>query len=83
MNKVHTYVKLWNWVMVEIGLEYDGITGVMLVVVTSISLLVHIYSVEYMKEDPHLARFMIYLTLFTWFMLILVTADNLMQLFVG
>lgn len=65
MNKVHTYVKLWDWVMVEIGLQYDGITGMMIVVVTSISLLVHIYSTEYMREDPHLGRFMIYLTMFT------------------
>lgn len=51
--------------MVEIGLQYDGLTGIMLVVVTSISLLVHLYSTEYMREDPHLPRFMSYLSLFT------------------
>ena len=65
MNKVHTYVKLWTWVMVDVGFQYDGLTGTMVVVVTSISLLVHIYSTEYMKEDPHLGRFMVYLTMFT------------------
>lgn len=83
MNKAPTYIKGWEWVMVEIGLQYDGLTGIMLVVVTSISLLVHLYSTEYMREDPHLPRFMSYLSLFTWFMLVLVTADNLLQLFVG
>lgn len=55
----------------------------MLVVITSISSLVHLYSTEYMKEDPHLSRFMSYLSFFTFFMLILVTADNLLQMFVG
>jgi len=60
-----TYVKLWNWVMVEIGFQYDTLTGIMVVVVTGISLLVHLYSLEYMKEDPHQGRFMIYLTMFT------------------
>ena len=69
--------------MVRVGLEYDGLTAVMLVVVTSISLLVHIYSTEYMGSDPHLPRFLSYLSLFTWFMLILVTSSNLLQLFIG
>jgi NADH:ubiquinone oxidoreductase subunit 5 (subunit L)/multisubunit Na+/H+ antiporter MnhA subunit len=55
----------------------------MLIVVTFISSLVHIYSTEYMSHDPHLPRFMSYLSLFTFFMLILVTADNFIQLFVG
>jgi len=55
----------------------------MLVVVCFISTLVHLYSIEYMAHDPHLVRFMSYLSLFTFFMLILVTADNFMQLFVG
>lgn len=55
----------------------------MLIVVSTVSFLVHIYAVEYMKGDPFNARFMAYLSLFTWFMLILVTADNLVQLFVG
>lgn len=55
----------------------------MLVVVTSISSLVHIYSTSYMSEDPHIQRFMSYLSLFTFFMLILVTADNYVQVFIG
>ncbi len=55
----------------------------MLLVVTSISTLVHLYSTEYMSQDPHLARFMSYLSFFTFFMLILVTGDNFLQMFVG
>jgi NADH-quinone oxidoreductase subunit L len=55
----------------------------MLIVVTSISSLVHLYSTEYMAQDPHLARFMAYLSFFTFFMLILVTSDNLFGMFVG
>jgi len=55
----------------------------MLVVVTSISRLVHLYSTEYMGGDPHLPRFMAYLSIFTGFMLVLVTADNYIQMFLG
>jgi NADH:ubiquinone oxidoreductase subunit 5 (subunit L)/multisubunit Na+/H+ antiporter MnhA subunit len=55
----------------------------MLVIVTFISTLVHLYSVEYMENDPHKTRFMSYLSLFTLFMLILVTANNFIQMFVG
>jgi NADH:ubiquinone oxidoreductase subunit 5 (subunit L)/multisubunit Na+/H+ antiporter MnhA subunit len=55
----------------------------MFAVVTTISMLVHIYSISYMREDPHLPRFMSYLSLFTFFMLILVSADNFIQLFLG
>jgi NADH:ubiquinone oxidoreductase subunit 5 (subunit L)/multisubunit Na+/H+ antiporter MnhA subunit len=55
----------------------------MCVVVTFISFLVHVYSIEYMKHDPHLTRFMSYLSLFTFFMLILISADNFLQMFVG
>jgi len=55
----------------------------MLIVVTTVSALVHLYSTEYMGGDPHLPRFMSYLSLFTFFMLILVTADNFVQMFVG
>lgn len=62
---------------------FDSLTSVMLIVVTFISTLVHLYSTEYMKQDPHLYRFMSYLSLFTFFMLILVTANNFLQLFVG
>jgi proton-translocating NADH-quinone oxidoreductase chain L len=62
---------------------FDSVTVVMLVVVTSVSTLVHAYSTSYMSSDPHLSRFMSYLSFFTFFMLILVTGDNLMQLFTG
>ena len=65
------------------GLQYDSLTAIMLIVVTSISTLVHIFSTGYMKGDPHVPRFMSYLSLFTFFMLILVTADNVLQLFIG
>lgn len=61
----------------------DSLTGVMLCVVTSISTCVHLYSIEYMAEDPHQIRFMSYLSLFTFFMLILVTANNFLQMFIG
>ncbi|KAF4318532.1 hypothetical protein G195_008131 [Phytophthora kernoviae 00238/432] len=59
------------------------LTMVMLIVVTSVSTLVHLYSSKYMANDPHLPRFMSYLSLFTFFMLILVTGDNFIQMFVG
>ena len=55
----------------------------MLVVVTTVSALVHIYSIGYMSHDPHRARFFAYLSLFTFAMLLLVTANNLVQLFLG
>jgi NADH-ubiquinone oxidoreductase chain 5 len=65
------------------GFLFDSLTVVILVVVTSISSLVHLYSTEYMGHDPHLARFISYLSLFTFFMLILVTGDNFLQMFLG
>jgi len=82
------YVKLFSWLNSEYffanwGFQFDSLTSVMLIVVCFISTLVHLYSIEYMSHDPHLPRFMSYLSLFTFFMLILVTSDNFMQLFVG
>jgi NADH-ubiquinone oxidoreductase chain 5 len=82
------YIKLLSWFKSEYlcanwGFQFDSLTVVMLIVVTFISSLVHLYSTEYMSHDPHLPRFMSYLSLFTFFMLILVTADNFIQLFVG
>jgi NADH-quinone oxidoreductase subunit L len=65
------------------ALRIDTLTAVMLVVVTLISGLVHLYSIGYMEEDPHRSRFFAYLSLFTFAMLALVTADNLVQLFFG
>src|SRR5499425_987962 len=68
---------------VEWALRVDTLTVVMLVVVTTISAFVHLYSIGYMAEDPHRPRFFSYLSLFTFAMLMLVTADNLVQLFFG
>jgi len=62
---------------------FDSLTVVMCCVVTFVSLIVHLYSTEYMAYDPHLSRFMSYLSLFTFFMLILISADNFIQMFVG
>ena len=65
------------------GFLFDALTVVMCVVVTSVSSLVHLYSISYMGTDPHLPRFMSYLSIFTFFMLMLVTADNFIQMFFG
>ena len=65
------------------ALRIDTLTAVMLVVVTTVSGLVHLYSIGYMEEDPHRPRFFAYLSLFTFAMLALVTADNFLQLFFG
>ncbi|MBV8238052.1 MAG: NADH-quinone oxidoreductase subunit L, partial [Sphingomonas sp.] len=67
-----------NW-----ALRVDALTSVMLVVITSVSALVHLYSWGYMAEDPDQPRFFAYLSLFTFAMLMLVTADNLIQMFFG
>jgi NADH-quinone oxidoreductase subunit L len=68
---------------VDWALRIDPLTAVMLVVVTTISALVHLYSIGYMADDPHKPRFFSYLSFFTFAMLMLVTADNLAQLFFG
>ncbi|MEE2524878.1 NADH-quinone oxidoreductase subunit L [Hyphobacterium sp. HN65] len=65
------------------ALRLDPLSAVMLVVVTSVSSLVHVYSWGYMSDDPHRARFFSYLSLFTFAMLMLVTADDFLQLFFG
>jgi proton-translocating NADH-quinone oxidoreductase chain L len=62
---------------------FDSLTATMLCVVTLISTFVHLYSTSYMAQDPHLTRFMSYLSLFTFFMLILITANNFLQMFIG
>ena len=67
-----------NWSM-----KIDPLSAIMLVVVTFVSSLVHIYSIGYMSHDPHKPRFMAYLSLFTFAMLMLVTSDNFIQLFFG
>ena len=67
-----------NW-----SINVDALSAVMLVVVTLISAIVHVYSIGYMSQDPHKPRFMAYLSLFTFSMLTLVTSDNFLQLFFG
>jgi proton-translocating NADH-quinone oxidoreductase chain L len=86
-NKISTLI-LCPWIVcdtIEVNWELycDNLTLSMVCVVTSVSTLVHLYGSEYMKNDPHLQRFMSYLSLFTFFMLILVTAGNFLQMFVG
>jgi NADH:ubiquinone oxidoreductase subunit 5 (subunit L)/multisubunit Na+/H+ antiporter MnhA subunit len=79
---------LWTWFDLELlsfefGGYYDTLSAVMLCVVTFISFMVHMYSLEYMKNDMHLQRFLTYLSLFTFFMIVLVTSNNFVQLFLG
>jgi NADH-quinone oxidoreductase subunit L len=79
---------LGNWftsgtLKVDWALRVDTLTAVMLVVVTTVSALVHLYSIGYMHDDPSRPRFFAFLSLFTFAMLMLVTADNLVQMFFG
>jgi NADH-quinone oxidoreductase subunit L len=81
-------IALFPWInsgdlQVAWSLRVDTLTAVMLVVVNTVSSLVHLYSIGYMDQDPHRPRFFSYLSLFTFAMLMLVTADNLVQLFFG
>jgi NADH-quinone oxidoreductase subunit L len=81
-------IELFPWItsgtlQVSWSLRVDTLTAVMLVVVNTVSSLVHLYSIGYMDEDPYRPRFFGYLSLFTFAMLMLVTADNLVQLFFG
>ena len=81
-------VNLFRWMQagelnVSWSIRVDTLTAVMLVVVNSVSALVHVYSIGYMHHDPHRPRFFAYLSLFTFAMLTLVTSDNLMQMFFG
>jgi NADH-ubiquinone oxidoreductase chain 5 len=82
------YLKLFTWldsdvINVDWGFLFDSLSMSMCCIITFISTLVHLYSIEYMSQDPHLSRFMSYLSLFTFFMLLLITADNLIQMFIG
>nr|YP_008816167.1 NADH dehydrogenase subunit 5 [Roya obtusa]YP_009755755.1 NADH dehydrogenase subunit 5 [Roya anglica]AGZ90377.1 NADH dehydrogenase subunit 5 [Roya obtusa]QIQ22994.1 NADH dehydrogenase subunit 5 [Roya anglica] len=82
------YIKLGPWIYSEMfdaswGFLFDSLTVVMLIVVTFVSTLVHLYSISYMSHDPHIPRFMCYLSIFTFFMLMLITGDNFIQLFLG
>ena len=79
---------IFNWISsgdfhVNWSINIDPLTSVMLVVVSLISSIIHFYSIGYMSHDPHKPRFMAYLSLFTFAMLTLVTADNFLQLYFG
>jgi NADH-quinone oxidoreductase subunit L len=81
-------IPLASWIVaggvdVAWSLRLDTLSGVMIVVVTVVSSMVHVYSIGYMHGDPSIPRFMSYLSLFTFFMLSLVTSDNFVQLFFG
>lgn len=81
-------VHLFQWLKlgkenIDWSLYIDSLTATMLVVVTTVSAVVHVYSIGYMHDDENLSRFMAYLSLFTFFMLMLVTSNNLLQLFFG
>jgi NADH-quinone oxidoreductase subunit L len=83
-----TRVQVASWIssgqlQVDWAFRVDTLTAVMLVVVNTVSSLVHLYSIGYMHEDEHRSRFFAYLSLFTFAMLMLVTADNLLQMFFG
>ncbi len=87
-NNYENNLVIFKWItsgLLEVNwsIKIDAVSSVMLVVVCFISSLVHIYSIGYMSHDPHKTRFMSYLSLFTFAMLMLVTSDNFLQLFFG
>ena len=79
---------LWGWIEggpfhAELGLRLDALSGVMVMIVTGVGALIHLYSVGYMAHDEDFARFFTYMNLFALSMLILILADNLLMMFVG
>ena len=87
-NDIYGNYKIFEWIssggfIANWSINIDPLSSVMLVVVTFVSSLVHIYSIGYMSHDPHKPRFMSYLSLFTFSMLALVVSDNFLQLFFG
>lgn len=81
-------LKLINWVKIELinislGILIDPLSSIMLFVVTIVSFCANIYSMEYMNTDPYMLRYFSYLSLFTFFMIILVISENMLQLFIG
>lgn len=88
LSNSNCIIYFYKWIdlgyfVLDISFFFDTVTAVMLFVVCLISSLVHLYSVEYMKYDVGFIRYISYLSLFTFFMLILVTADNFLQMFIG
>ena len=87
-NNTYGNFKIFEWLssgnfIANWSINIDPLSSIMLVVVTFVSALVHIYSIGYMSHDPHKPRFMSYLSLFTFSMLVLVVSDNFLQLFFG
>ena len=87
-NKISVSIELFRWIDLEYlniywGFNFDSLTVSMLIPVLIVSCLVHIYSVSYMSHDPHNQRFFSYLSLFTFMMIILVTSNNFLLMFVG
>jgi len=87
-NNIAVEIKLFRWIDSESfnilwGFNFDSLTVSMLIPVLIISLLVHIYSIGYMSHDPHNQRFFSYLSLFTFMMIVLVTANNILVMFIG
>ena len=87
-NNIYGNYKIIEWISsggfkANWSINVDPLSSIMLVVVTFVSALVHIYSIGYMSHDPHKPRFMSYLSLFTFSMLALVVSDNFLQLFFG
>lgn len=87
MNSVVT-IKLSTWLLVDIlkvrfGFLFDDLTAAMLFIISIISFFVHLYSIGYLDHDPYATRFFSFLSLFTFFMILLVTSDNFLQLFFG
>lgn len=83
-----TYIYIFKWLDNELfnmgwNFQFDSLTVTMLIPILIISCLVHLYSVGYMKEDPHNQRFFSYLSLFTFMMIVLVTSGNYLLMFVG
>ena len=88
INHNYIWIDLNIWIesglfQIKKGFLFDSLSLVMTMVVSFISLLIHIYSIEYMKNDPHLPRFMSFLSIFTFFMLLLITSNNFIQMFIG
>lgn len=88
LNSIPVSIKLFTWIDSEslnvfIGFHFDSLTVSMLIPILIVSSLVHVYSIGYMSHDPHNQRFFSYLSLFTWFMVVLVTSDNFLLMFVG
>ncbi|MBN3860163.1 NADH-quinone oxidoreductase subunit L [Neisseriaceae bacterium PsAf] len=82
-ENLYTWLTVGNSLTVSVGFMVDQLTALMMVVVTSVSLMVHIYTIGYMKDDPGYQRFFSYISLFTFSMLVLLMSNNFVQLFFG